>query len=121
MSSLISTRITYNWCMTRQSQLDADLLRAALVGYENQRAEIQSKIAEIRRQLGGRAGRVLGAVVATNGSPAKRNLSAAARERIAAAQRKRWAAVRISKEATPKRSDMSAAARQRIAEATRSG
>src|SRR5262249_22809784 len=116
---LRSNRITYNWGMKRHSQVDAELLRAALVGYENQLAEIQSKTAEIRRQLGGRVGRGSSAAVVTHGAPAKRNLSAAVRERIAAAQRKRWAAVRVSKESTPKRSGMSTAARKRIAEATK--
>lgn len=60
--------------------------------------------------------------------PAKRKLSAAARERIAAAQRKRWAAAKKAVKTTPaqvakkaaapaKKRKLSAAARKRIADA----
>lgn len=110
---------------------DPDLLAAALVGYEHERAVIVEKIAEIQRQLGGR-----GAQTATSadgaGSAGRRTMSAAARKRIAAAQRKRWAAFHNEHRpaaakktsAAPKASAkpmrrMSAEARKRIAEAAR--
>ncbi|SRR5579885_2838666 len=110
---------------------DPELLAAALVGYEQQRSEITEKIAEIQRQLGGRAGR--GSEVSANGAaPArKRTMSAAARKRIAAAQKKRWAAYRtghapaakktgaVQKAAAKPMRKMSAAARKRIAEAAK--
>lgn len=72
--------------------LDPALLRAALIGYENQLAQIDKAMAEIRRQL----------KTAGSGSPAPakergRAMSAAARKRIAAAQKKRWAAYRKAK------------------------
>lgn len=102
--------------------LDAELLQAALGGYERQRAVIEERIAEIRRELGGGAGRQ-GAV----GSPKpKRVVSAAVRRRMAASQRKRWAQAKKDaggpdpKTQRPKtRRKMSAEARERIAEATR--
>jgi len=71
---------------------DAALLRAALVGYQNQLEEIDRAIADLRRRLGGRAA---GTRPAKRGG--KRQLSAAARQRIAAAQKKRWAAYRAQK------------------------
>ena len=35
--------------------IDLDILRAVLVGYDHQRKTIEEKIAELKRQLGGRA------------------------------------------------------------------
>ena len=104
-----------------------DLLKAALVGYEHERTVIVEKIAEIRRQLGGRSNRV--ATPSTNGAePARRQMSGEARRRIAAAQRKRWAAfrkehapekTRVQKAGAKPRRTMSAGGRKRIAEAQR--
>lgn len=105
---------------------DPDFFKAALAGYEHERTVIVEKIAEVRRQLGGPA-------PSTNGiKPGRREMSAAARKRIADAQRKRWAAFRKEQapatakktvgvqtaEARPMRR-MSAAARKRISEATK--
>ena len=73
------------------AMLDASLLHAALVGYEQRLVEIDHRIAEIRKQLGGRAKPPVAG--SETGMP-KRVLSAAARRRIGAAQRKRWAAHR---------------------------
>jgi hypothetical protein len=73
---------------------DPALLQAALYGYENKLARINEAILEIRRELRQSAG-VAG--VTTSSAPAaaprrgRRKLSAAARGRIAAAQKKRWA------------------------------
>ena len=61
---------------------DPALLKAALAGYENRLTEIDEAIAEIQRRLGRRKG---------SPSGGKNRLSPAARERIAAAQRRRWA------------------------------
>jgi hypothetical protein len=67
----------------------------ALVGYELEKQKIDEKIREIRAQLGGRAGSGTttnsGAAKAVDGTGHRRTLSASARKRIAAAQRKRWA------------------------------
>jgi hypothetical protein len=67
-------------------QIDSSVLEMALVGYQAEHQKIVEKIAEIQRQLGGRVSKP---VLTANGS-ARRQLSAAARHRIAAAQRKRW-------------------------------
>jgi hypothetical protein len=68
-----------------QGKLAADLttLEMALIGYQAEREKIGDKIAQIRAQLGGNA--------AKGGGRAKRVVSAAARARISAAQKKRWA------------------------------
>lgn len=69
---------------------DMDLLQAALVGYESQRRDIEQRIADIRRQLG--SGR------ASSSFPVKRDrtISPEGRARIAAAQKKRWAAAKMA-------------------------
>ena len=62
----------------------------ALVGYELEKKKIDERIKEIRAQLGGSRA---AANVSSNGdhAPKRRQLSVAARKRIAAAQKKRWA------------------------------
>ena len=93
-----------------------EILEAALQGLESQREHLDKQIAQVRSLLGGRApaatGRRAGrpakkhaAVAAAAATPAaaqsssqparkKRALSPEARKRIAAAQKKRWAAFR---------------------------
>src|SRR5512140_3132506 len=71
---------------------DPELLAAALVGYQQKLAEIEARMAEIRRQLGGKTAST--AVAAATPAPTVRYLSPEARERIAAAQRRRWAAAK---------------------------
>jgi hypothetical protein len=66
--------------------------QAALVGYEAERQKIQGKIAELQRQLKGRAGRAPAPMTETPAKRGRRRMSAAARKRIAATQKKRWAA-----------------------------
>jgi hypothetical protein len=68
---------------------DHTLLEAALIGYQHQASQIAEKIADIRRQLGGKSPSAAPKAAATPGK--KRSMSAAARKRIAAAQKKRWA------------------------------
>ena len=69
---------------------DHALLEAALIGYQHQLEQIETKMAELRQQLGGKS-----PAAATKSAPSapgkKRQMSAAARKRIAAAQKKRWA------------------------------
>ena len=95
--------------------VDKSLFEAALIGFEHMRRNVEEKISDIRRQLGGSDG-----TRAANVGPApRRTLSVAARKRIGAAQRKRWAEARAeAKPAAPKRT-MSAAGRKRIAAAQR--
>jgi len=98
--------------MARHAGTDQDLLAMALVGYEAAMAKIDEAIRENQAKLGH------GVKAATDGvAPARRPKSASARRRIAAAQRKRWAAFRKAK-AKPQRK-LSAAARKRIGDAQR--
>jgi len=96
-----------------KAQVDRSFLEAALIGFEHSLEQVNSKIAEIRGMLGGTDG-----VGSPSGQRNRRGMSAAGRAKIAAAQRKRWAAVKrqTPKAAAPK---MSAAARKRIGDATR--
>jgi hypothetical protein len=109
--------------MARHAGTDNDLLAMALVGYEAQIEKINAAIREIQAQLGHRGpGRPR--ATADEAPPSKRTMSAAARSRIAAAQRKRWAALKKSQSqgkgvAAPKKRKLSAAGRRAIIEATR--
>src|SRR5438128_6230 len=107
--------------MARHAGTDQDLLAMALIGYEAQKAKIEAAISEIQAKLGHRGpGRPPKG--ATDGAaPAKRVLSVAARKKIAAAQRKRWAAVRAQGKsaAAPKKRKLSAAGRRAIIAATK--
>ena len=72
----------------RKAAQDTSMLSMALVGYEMEKQRIEAQIQEIRARLGARGA----SAGKTAGEPVKRRtLSAAARKRIAAAQRKRWA------------------------------
>jgi len=73
-------------------KLDQGTLQAALVGYQHQLAQIESKMAELRRQLGGSAAKAAPSAARAS-APRKHRMSAAGRARIAAAQRARWAKV----------------------------
>jgi hypothetical protein len=73
-------------------QLDRATLEAALVGYQQQLQEIQTKMTELRRRLGSGSGKAQ--AQASAAAPArgrKHRMSAEGRARIAAAQRARWA------------------------------
>lgn len=65
------------------------MLQMALIGYQHQKQKIDEKIHEIEARLKGKSS----AAATAAGKPAKvkRVLSAAARKRIGAAQKKRWA------------------------------
>jgi predicted RecB family nuclease len=92
-----------------------------LRGFEHTVGEVTEKIADIKRMLGGHDG------TGTQTPSTRRPLSAAARARIAAGQRKRWAAQKkqqgqtaaTAKQSSPKNRRISAAGRKRMAEATR--
>jgi hypothetical protein len=79
-------------------ETDCSTLEMALIGYEAERQRIEAAMAALRKQIGCRvAGRAI-----VNGSGPKRILSVAARRRIAAAQRKRWAAFHANQNAETK-------------------
>lgn len=74
------------------------ILEYALRHLERERDEIQVKIEHIVRQLGRRPAAAAGATPTPAGTPGtKRVLSEAARKRIAAAQKRRWAEHRKAK------------------------
>jgi hypothetical protein len=100
-----------------RSTADTSLLEAALIGFQQMRRNVEEKIDGIRRQLSGD-----GTQAAAPSQTGRRPLSPAARRRIAAAQRKRWAAIKSqlkpAKSVSAKRT-MSPAARRKIAAAQR--
>ena len=69
---------------------DQSTLEMALVGYQMEQQRIEGKIREIQAQLKGKAP-ATAAPGAAKPPRAKRELSPAARKRIALAQKKRWA------------------------------
>ena len=72
---------------------NSDLLQAALIGYQAETNRIKQAMAEIRAELQGSAG----ATSAATPKRAKQKISAAARKRMAIAQKRRWAAFRQQK------------------------
>jgi len=102
--------------------MDSTILEMALVGYQSQLDGLSAKIDAIRAQLGrrGPARPITAATGTGQARPGKRVLSAAARARISAAQKKRWAAQKSpqAQAQKPKRK-LSAAGRKAIQEATR--
>jgi hypothetical protein len=99
-------------------------LRAALIGYESEKARIEGTITQIRAQLGQRGpGRPRAGQDGTEQPvPKRRSMSASARRRIAAAQRKRWALLKQGKteqEEPKQKRRLSAAGRKAIIEATK--
>ena len=72
-------------------KLNAEIIAAAIEGFESQKRRIDTQIGELRAMLSG--GRTEG--TATPEAPArKRKVSAAARRRMAEGQKKRWAAIK---------------------------
>jgi len=78
-----------------------DILEAALHGLEAQREKLDEQIAQVRQMLGARKGGRPKAAAASGDAVTtakqgrkKRTLTPEARKRIAAAQKKRWAAFR---------------------------
>jgi hypothetical protein len=103
--------------MPRKPLLDATVLQAALQGLEQQRTEIERRIATVRALISGPKPKASAASVSAK---PKRTISAAGRKRIAAAQRKRWAALKAAKKASaPKKRRLSAEGRRNIIEATK--
>jgi hypothetical protein len=74
-----------------KSNTNADILQYALTHLERERDEIQARIDHINSQLGRKVSAAAVAAPDTVAPRKKRTLSASARKRIAAAQKKRWA------------------------------
>ena len=84
---------------TQNTMNESSFLEAALEGLELQKQRIEQQMREVQSLLGRRRSRPGGVVEALNGAlherpVKKRQLSEAARKRIAAAQKKRWAEYR---------------------------
>jgi hypothetical protein len=99
------------------TKLTNEILTAAIDGYETQKIRIDGKIADLRAMLPG--GPAESAATPETSKRKRRKMSAAARARIAEAQRKRWAASKVQAEAAtpepakPKRK-LSAAAKTKL-------
>jgi hypothetical protein len=85
-----------------QSIKDPNLLAAALEGLELQKKRIEEQIQQVRGLLGVRRGRPpVAAKEPVEAAAPKRELSSAARKRIALAQKRRWAAYRKQRSVKP--------------------
>lgn len=89
--------------MARPRSVSHDILHAALTGLEAQKQKIEQLIAEVRAVVHGVSAGVSVSIQTLAHPPrqtrlkrVKRTLSAEARKRIAAAQKKRWATFRKS-------------------------
>ena len=72
------------------SKLNRAVIEAAIVGFQHQKTEIDNQIAELRSMLTGSA-----ETVTPEATPGKRKkFSAAARKRMALAQKARWAKIK---------------------------
>jgi hypothetical protein len=91
---LLTGRIAVRWMVRKADmstqKLTAEIIAAAIDGYEFQKTRIDTKIAELRDLLSGRTTET----AATAEQPKRKRwkMSAAGRKAIAKAQRKRWAA-----------------------------
>jgi len=99
--------------MPNTASLNRSILETALTALEDRKEELDRMIAGARRGLGMRS------AAKASGRTRQRVLSDEARARIAAAQRKRWAAAKKEPAVAPKKAKrvLSAEARKRIAEA----
>jgi hypothetical protein len=81
------------------TKLTSDILAAAIEGFELQKKRINDKIAEIRQMLGG--GPVEPVAVPESPVGKRKKVSAAARRKMALAQKARWAKIKGESETPP--------------------
>jgi hypothetical protein len=74
------------------TRLRPEIINAAILGFEQQKARIDDQIAELRAMLDGGTKPIPAAT--PEATTAKRKISAAARRRMALGQQKRWAAIK---------------------------
>jgi hypothetical protein len=98
-------------------KLTYEIIIAAITGFEAQKARIDVQIADLRAMLDGGSPEPAAAPEAPKGK--RRKMSAAARKRIADAQRKRWAESKGTPEPAKPKRQLSAAGRKAISEATK--
>jgi cell division septum initiation protein DivIVA len=109
---------------TMPQKLSDDVISAAIEGFQAQKRRLDEQIEELRALLPGGGSSSSEQSMNGTGTRKRRRMSAAARKRIAEAQRKRWAAIREKSGESeaparrPKRK-LSAAGRKRIIEANR--
>jgi hypothetical protein len=102
-----------------KSTLNSDILAAALIGFEVQKTQIDTKIAELRSLMDGGS---TAPTAPSDSGKSKRKVSAAARRRMAKAQKLRWKKIKQAEgpaeaePAKPKRV-LSASARRAISAA----
>jgi hypothetical protein len=80
----------------RTNSTDNSVLEAALIGYQFQLQMLSAKIREIKNRLGAKS---VGQGSGTTRQSKKHQISPEGRARIAAAQKKRWAAAKRAKAA----------------------
>jgi hypothetical protein len=109
--------------MAKTLMSNTEILETALVGLQYQLSQIDEKVLALRRRFGVRALRNMDGsasvdshVIAERKRP---TMSAAGRRRIAAAQRKRWAALKNAKAPIVQTPKLSAAARKKISGASK--
>src|ERR1035441_10017459 len=86
------TGIALTWMVRKAdmpTKLTTEIITAAILGFEEQKRHIDTKIAELRQMLAGTPTATAAAPEVPKGK--RRRISAAGRARIADAQRKRWA------------------------------
>src|ERR1035441_3238884 len=106
-------------------KLTPEIITAAILGFEEQKRHIDSKIAELRAMLPGSPGETAAAPEAPTSK--RRKFSAAARRRMREAQQRRWASIKgqskpaapATPEALKPKRKLSAAGRKAIQEALR--
>jgi hypothetical protein len=106
-------------------KLTAEIIHAAIEGFESQKRRIDSQIHDLRQLLNGDRAET----GTESGTPArKRKISAAGRRRMAAAQKARWAKIKGQPDGQPSSAQspapkakrkLSAAGRKAISEATK--
>ena len=79
------------FCIMARVSHDPGLLQAALYGYQMEKEKIEGKIRDLQAQLKGKKAPAPAAAAKPGRSAGRRQMSEAARARIAAAQKKRWA------------------------------
>jgi hypothetical protein len=104
------------------TKLTAEILAAAVIGFEARKEQIDHRIAELRSLLNGGRSETAAAALPEIAKPPKRR-SAAVRRKMALAQRARYAKLKHSSEPPPETSKpnrkLTAAGRKRIIEANK--
>jgi hypothetical protein len=106
-------------------KLTAEILNAAILGFEEQKRRIDTQIVELRQMLTGTPTETAALSEAPKGK--RRKMSAAARKRMGDAQRKRWAESKkeseppspVTPDAPKAKRNFSAAGKKAIADATK--